>query len=108
MKYINFKQFIILSRPLLFPVLLLCLFVALLFSTSISNITYLHIIEIFLISLLTPFLIFAINDIYDYNSDKVNGRKKDIIQGSTFKNIYEFKKSIKFYDLIIIIFLLFF
>ncbi|MCK9293227.1 MAG: UbiA family prenyltransferase [archaeon] len=105
MKLITFKQFIFLSRPILFPLLILCLFVALLFSTSLTNIGVTHIIYIILLSFLFPFFIFAINDYYDYDSDIKNKRKNNILQGMVFKNISELKKAILLYDLIIFLIL---
>jgi len=101
MKLINFKEFIFFSRPILIPLLFLCLLVAFVFSTSISNLSLLYFIYIILISLLLPFFIFAINDYYDFDSDKINKRKNNILQGFTIHNVNDLKKSILVYDLII-------
>jgi 4-hydroxybenzoate polyprenyltransferase len=84
------------------------LFVALLFSTSFTNINLYYIIYLILFSFLFPFFIFAINDYYDYDSDIKNKRKNNILQGLIFKNILELKKTILIYDIVIFLILFLF
>lgn len=97
------KSFFKLSRPILIPILLVCLSVSLFFSTSIESITLFSIIEIILVSFLTPFFIFSINDFYDVESDILNKRKNNLLQGFSSKNIYSSKKFIFHTNLIIFI-----
>jgi len=78
---ISFLDFLAISRPISFILLFLCLTVAFLFSANISQLTIYHIIEFLLIIFLMPFFIFSINDYYDLNSDRINERKGNLLQG---------------------------
>ncbi len=107
MKLINFKYFLILSRPIIFPLILLCLLVALFFSISgLNEINLSVILFIFLLSFLLPFFTFSINDLEDFESDRVNLRKKKIVFGKHISNLKEFSKSIFLYNLIIFLILI--
>lgn len=107
MKLINFKYFLILSRPIIFPLILLCLLVALFFSISgLNEINLSVILFIFLLSFLLPFFTFSINDLEDFESDGVNLRKKKIVFGKHISNLKEFSKSIFLYNLIIFLILI--
>jgi len=108
MIYISLKKFIMLSRPMLFPIIFFSLIVALLFSTPINSISVYNILEIIFVTFLLPFFTFAINDVYDYESDKNNLRKDNIFQGFYFKDVKSLSKTIRFYDLLIFLFLILF
>jgi 4-hydroxybenzoate polyprenyltransferase len=107
MKLINFKCFLIISRPIIFPLILLCLFVALFFSISnLNQINLPYIIFIFLLSFSLPFFTFSINDLEDFDSDKINDRKKKIIFGKHLSNLKEYSKSIYLYNFLIFLILM--
>lgn len=109
MRFISFKKFIIISRPILFPLIFLCLICALFFSTSsLVLINLIDLIFILFLTFLIPFFTFSINDLYDYNSDKINIRKKSILYGKFISNIKQYSFSIYLYNFMIFLFLFIF
>ncbi len=109
MRLISLKQFIIISRPILFPLIFLCLICALFFSTnSLVLINFIDVIFILFLTFLIPFFMFSINDLYDYDSDKINVRKKNILYGRFISNIKQYSFSIYLYNFIIFLFLFIF
>jgi lycopene elongase/hydratase (dihydrobisanhydrobacterioruberin-forming) len=102
MKFLSFKNYLIISRPIIFPLILLCLFVALFYSTNnLSQINFTHILFIFLLSFFLPFFTFSINDLEDFQSDKINSRKKGILFGKFILNLNDYSKSIFLYNFLI-------
>ena len=101
MKTISIKQFFQISRPISFVFLLISFIVAILFSTNIFAVKLIHLIEITMLTLLLPFFVFSINDLYDYSTDKINLRKHSAWQGQFIKNLKDYKKSILITELII-------
>lgn len=106
MKLISFKQFLIISRPIIFPLLFLCFLVALFFSTKIFSV--IDILFIVLLTFFLPFFTFSINDLEDVCSDKINSRKKNVLFGKYISNIKEFSNSIYLYNLIVFLLLIIF
>jgi lycopene elongase/hydratase (dihydrobisanhydrobacterioruberin-forming) len=81
MSKISFKEFLVISRPISFILLLLCIAVAFFFSADVSQLNIFHILEFIMIIFLLPFFIFSINDYYDLESDIINNRKGNLLQG---------------------------
>lgn len=109
MKFLSFKDYLIISRPIIFPLIFLCFLVALFFSAkSIYYIDIVHIIFILLLTFLLPFFTFSINDLEDFKSDKINFRKKNILFGKYNPKINNFKKSILIYNLLTFLILILF
>jgi 4-hydroxybenzoate polyprenyltransferase len=94
------------SRPILFPLIFLCLLVAFYFSfRSFNYITFIDILFILLLTFLIPFFTFSINDLEDYYSDIKNHRKRNILFGKFQKDLLVFKKSINLYNSLILLIL---
>lgn len=102
MKFLSFKDYLIISRPIIFPLILLCLVVALFYSVNnISQISIEHIIFIFLLTFFLPFFTFSVNDLEDFESDRINDRKKGIIFGKFLPNLKIYSQSIHLYIFVI-------
>ncbi|MCK9544699.1 MAG: UbiA family prenyltransferase [Novosphingobium sp.] len=106
MKFISLKKFVIISRPILFPLIFLCLLVAFYFSfRSLIFLNKIDFIFILLLTFLIPFFTFSINDLEDYYSDKQNHRKRNIIFGKFHLDLLSFRRSINLYNFLIFLIL---
>ena len=102
MRLISFSKFLIISRPILFPLIFICLLVAFFYTfRSFSFLNFIDLIFILLLTFLVPFFTFSINDLVDFYSDKKNIRKKNILFGKFQKDLLSFKSSIYLYNFLI-------
>ena len=83
-----FKQILITSRPLGWLIFGVSYLGGFLVSKGFSNWDLQNILTLFSVTAILSFPIYAINDIYDYESDKINERKKFAIMGGVLNPKY--------------------
>ncbi|MCK5474516.1 MAG: hypothetical protein KAI53_03860, partial [Candidatus Aenigmarchaeota archaeon] len=91
-----------LSRPAFWSIPLLVFLLGLTYADA--KLTYLAVVQLLLLSLPFSVFLYGINDIYDYESDKLNPRKKGV-QGIKLKQKYHsFIKKFSFFVILLLLF----